>query len=330
LAKLQGIAKWLMENDVHVDIDEVLKCIRESTSIAIEKVPALERQSNKMRVFGGVNLSIRQKYHDRATDYSVLGQQKQVELKNLIRQSINPTTADNNGSMVVLLPFVKKKLCSVCDRPLDFASLFDRSTSSKDVFCNEHHPDACYQCMLPLYIDPMSGTRSSQKICLIEEGDSLFRYHPACFLCDVCDTPIADQSYRKDPDVMHVYYHVDCYSPILSDNQSNTQWKDDIGTFDDEEAPFEMALQQSKKEYELQQKRNQSSDNFKNYDDHQNQIPMPRTSEDEDSQLALGLELSLQTNTTADYIESFPCSYCGNEFKTWDDLAEHTQLHFDN
>jgi hypothetical protein len=385
LAKLQGIAKWMMENDVDVDINEALKYIRESTSIAIEKVPALERQSSNLRVFGGVNLSVRQKYHDRAPDYSTLEKHDQTELKNMIRQCISTTTATENESMVIRLPFIKKKYCSVCDRPLDFVSLFKPSTSSSDVaFCNEHHPDACYQCMLPLYVDPTSGIRITDGVYqfisisnLTEHGNDMCRYHPACFLCDVCETPITDGSYRKDPDVLHVYYHLACYSPIISDNQRNTKKRHDIVDpnlliSDEEQVQLEMVLLQSRQEYESQQKatrstdysiphqdshsflKRQSPDNFKN------QIAIPLTSEDEDSQLAMGLQLSMQINqsmstidknneytetwtsstTFPEYIydpvtpisidEHFSCSSCGNKFKTWIDLEDHTQLHFDN
>ena len=371
LAKLQAIAKWMLENDVHVDIDEVLKCISESAVVAIEKVPALERHSNNIRLFGGVNLTIRQNHHDRAPDYTTLGKQIQIELKNIVRQSIHPTTADKMGSVVLPLPFVKRKHCSVCDRPIDFASLFKPSISSNDVpYCNEHHPDACYQCMLPLYVDPISGIQTSENVFLvIQEGDSKLRFHRACFLCGVCDTPIADQSYAKDPDVLYVYYHVDCYSPIQSHNQMNTHRTDDIGiSKDDEQAQLEMVLRQSKEEYEYQQKasrstdysishrhshsslKHQSQDTLKNHDYYQNEVPISLTSEDEETQLAMALQLSLQTyqskytidtnNELPEYMydsitpiaikEHFSCQYCGNNFKTWTDLEDHTQLHFDN
>ena len=248
LAKLQAIAKWLLENDVHVNIDEVLTCIRESRSNAIEKVPALERQSHNVRLFGGVNLSIRQNHHDRAPYYSILGEQNQIELKNIVRQSISPPIANENGSMVIPLPFVKKKHCSVCDRALDFASLFVPSNSFNDIsYCNEHHPDACFQCMLPLYVDPTTGLKTSENVYLIiKEDDSTFRYHRACFLCAVCDTPIVDQSYGKDPHIMHVYYHAGCYSSIQLDNLRNTQRRQEMGiSADDEQRQLQMVLRQS-------------------------------------------------------------------------------------
>lgn len=321
LAKLQAIAKWLLENDVHVDIDEVLKCIRETTPVAIEKVPALERQSNNVRLFGGVNLSIRQNHHDRAPNYSTLGQQNQTELKNLICQSISPPTANENGSMVIPLPFIKKKHCSVCDRPLDFASLFRPSTSSNDIsYCNEHHPDACGQCLLPLYVDPTTGLAISENVyVVINEDDSTFRCHRACFLCAFCETPIVDQSYAKDPDIMHVYYHVDCYSPIRSDDLRNTQRRHEMSiSADDEQVQLEMVLRRSKEEHELK------------HDYYQNQISFPSTSDDEDTQLAIALQLSLQTNQSTKCITNFLCPYCDNDFRTRDDFEEHKRLHFEN
>ena len=54
----------MMENDVNIDVNAALKCMRDSTSLAIEKVPALERKNTNSRIFGGVNLSIRQKSHE--------------------------------------------------------------------------------------------------------------------------------------------------------------------------------------------------------------------------------------------------------------------------
>jgi hypothetical protein len=168
-----------------------------------------------------------------------------------------------------------------------------------------------------------------------------------------------------------------CYSPIISDNQRNTKKRHDIVDpnlliSDEEQVQLEMVLLQSRQEYESQQKatrstdysiphqdshsflKRQSPDNFKN------QIAIPLTSEDEDSQLAMGLQLSMQINqsmstidknneytetwtsstTFPEYIydpvtpisidEHFSCSSCGNKFKTWIDLEDHTQLHFDN
>ncbi|CAF3897156.1 unnamed protein product [Adineta steineri] len=178
LAKLQAVAKWMIENDVEVDLSAALTHIQETSLTALEKVPALERKNSNARIYGGVNLSVRQGYHDRASPCCTLEKNAQIELKNMIRTSMI-TMASNNSfdlrtsvttttsPMVIPLPFIKKKQCCVCARPLDFTSLFKPSSASSDAaFCDEHHPDACFG--LPI------STELKSDCC---------RYHPACFMC---------------------------------------------------------------------------------------------------------------------------------------------------
>lgn len=55
-----------------IKVNAARKCRRESTSIAIEKVPALERKDTNSHIFDDVNLSGRQKSHDRGPSYFTL------------------------------------------------------------------------------------------------------------------------------------------------------------------------------------------------------------------------------------------------------------------
>lgn len=139
------------------------------------------------------------------------------------------------------------------------------------------------------------------------------------FLMCFCETPIVDQSYAKDPDITHVYYHVGCYTPIRSDDLRNTQRRHEMSiSADDEQVQLEMVLRRSKEEHELK------------HDYYQNQISFPSTSDDEDTQLAIALQLSLQTNQSTKCITNFLCPYCDNDFRTSDDFEEHKRLHFEN
>ncbi|CAF1436455.1 unnamed protein product [Rotaria sp. Silwood1] len=370
LAKLQAVAKWMIENDVDVDIEAALKCIRESAPNAIEKVPALERKNVNTRIFGGVNLSVRQQYHDRAEPYLTLEKNEQTQLKNMVHRSLTITTSTEKASSTIIpLPFVKKKFCSVCNKPLDFSSFFKPSTSSSDVsYCDEHHPNACYGCMLPLYIDPISLTQitdGSYKVITVQNC----RYHPACFLCAACNLQIDNESYINDPDVMHVYYHSNCYSPLLSHNQQNRNKKHQLNESNhfisyNEQIELEKALSESKQIYELQKKNDQfvdhsgSNKNPYSFRKHQtneqdqwededlarvlslstlesssfirNNAELRNQSEDEeDIQLAKNLSLFTTTTKNAPSM-NFVCEICRNNFNKESELEEHVQLHFDN
>ncbi|CAF0726646.1 unnamed protein product [Adineta steineri] len=282
LAKLQAVAKWMIENDVEVDLSAALTHIQETSLTALEKVPALERKNSNARIYGGVNLSVRQGYHDRASPCCTLEKNAQIELKNMIRTSMI-TMASNNSfdlrtsvttttsPMVIPLPFIKKKQCCVCARPLDFTSLFKPSSASSDAaFCDEHHPDACFGCMLPLYIDPTTRKLFSNGLynfvsvpISTELKSDCCRYHPACFMCAVCNKPIDNQSFRMDSNIWHVYYHPQCYSPIESLIQGNKEVRHgirnpNIDVSDKEQVLLKQALAESRQMYEICQQQQPS------------------------------------------------------------------------
>jgi hypothetical protein len=370
LAKLQAVAKWMVENDVEIDIDAALACIQEHITTGIHKVPALERKTDNFRIYGGVDLRVRSGPHDRAPSFFTLAKDVQTELKNMVYSSISTITsvqschssiplATNVSSKVIPLPFIKKKHCCMCKRPLDFGSLFKPSISFNDAaFCHEHHPETCSRCMLPLYIDPVTHERShdgSYKSIVVSDSIEYshdYRYHPTCFLCDKCDKPIDNQKYIKDPDLVHVYYHAYCYSPTSSHIQSDENLGCNI-TGSNEDASYDeqmnWALLASKRVYEAHQRSDiyndypDSSQDLGSIHDHhtneqhpeilETQIPAHLQSTDEDSQLDEAIRRSLKTaqeESINDAQFQHLCPMCENQFNDQIGLEEHVQLHLDN
>jgi hypothetical protein len=208
LAKLQGIAKWLVERNIDVDMDAVLahinRCIQSKHEVT--KVPALSRTENSSHIHGGVDLSIRQQ----ATPTRPCTATEQVQLQTMMA-NCTPATS-------FTIPFLKRKYCHQCDRPLSFDSPFLSGTAQETDnkwYCDEHHPDACPLCLLPLYRDPSTLELATKYsiISLPKHDDTPFQYHPQCFKCISCNEQI-EGTFKRDALLEHAFMHTECEHPL--------------------------------------------------------------------------------------------------------------------
>jgi hypothetical protein len=200
LAKLQSIAKWLIQHNVFVDLPGIVRhislCTRSSESI--EKVWVLQRDKKKYAC-GGVDLSVRKSSGGGTSEDN-------DTLERMILESPRCTYP---------IPFLAKKLCHVCSDPIPFSTLFRNQFDGKS-YCDEHHPDACFGCALPLQIDPFSKepvpTYTFVSVHKQNSNDSVL-YHPECFECATCEMPIIGP-YKMDNHLEMCCFHPDCVHPL--------------------------------------------------------------------------------------------------------------------